>query len=1034
MDPTLTDPQSQSRARQVFAAGDLVAGRYEIVALLGQGGMGEVYHARDQMLGTDVALKTLRADRAAETVRLERFRREVQTARKVTHPNVCRLFELGFTDDGVPFFTMELCAGKNLRERLQRDGKMSLEAALPMVRQMAAALGALHKAGVVHRDFKQSNVMLDGERVVVTDFGLALATDASQDLTGSGELLGSAAYMAPEQVEGGSVGPATDVYALGIVMYEMVTGQQPFRAETPLATAMQRLTKPPPAPRAIAPAVGAHWNDIILRCLRRDPARRYATPDEVVKALESRPKLRVPWRPLIAFVLAAGALAGVRTLRRHSLGPRPTLAVARFADATGKAETAWLGTALAELVSTELGAGGEVRLVPAERVARAQRTLGDKPPSALAEAVESRLVLSGSYVPAADGSVRAQLVLEDAANGRNLARIDESGSDLNVVAARAGSRLRRELGLKDPEKGSGASLPRDPQAARLYAEGIERQRNFDALGAKAQLEQAIAIEPGFALLHLALADTLADLSEDHAAAAEAKKALALAHDLTRQERLRIEAQAARGDAQWDEAIRLYDAIFTFYPDDLEAGLALARAQDNAHRDKLAIQTVERLRRLPDGDDPRVDLEEAQAAQGLSDYERSGAAADRAIQKARARGQGRVVADALINKAHAFRYQGQIEPALAAATEAAQLYHQAGDRAGEGRSLVVLAIMALGRADADAGEKYAREAYALLQACGDRVDSAWAMMTLGRVQEHKGKLDDALTSFHQVEKIDHDLGAKGEEASALINAGVVYEFQGRLRESQAVMEKALALVREIGRRIDEVNALGNLTELSRFQGRLADAKSYIQQTLKIAREIGARDLIAQLLSISALIDTERGDLRAARAQIEDAKKMNAESKSEQTLNSIEGNESILLMEEGRPADALALDRASIPRLQKSGEIDNELSVRTGVIDALVAMGKKDEAQRELEAAAPLAGKTQMAMQRWGYEVSRGRVLAATGHRAEAMKLWRGILEECKRANYVDLALEIRLAMRQDLPALAKDARALGYVLIARKAQR
>src|SRR5262249_54213594 len=155
--------------------------------------------------------------------------------------------------------------------------------------------------------------------------------------------------------------------------------------------------------------------------------------------------------------------------------------------------------------------------------------------------------------------------------------------------------------------------------------------------------------------------------------------------------------------------------------------------------------------------------------------------------------------------------------------------------------------------------------------------------------------------------------------------------GRLRESQAVMEKALALVREVGRRIDEVNALGNLGELSRFQGHFAEGRTYIQQTLALARQIGTRDLIPQVLAISALHDLDHGDLRSARAQLEEAKKMNAESHSEQPRNAIEGTEMALLTEEGHPAEAVALGRAAIPRLVKSGEADDELSVRNGVID-------------------------------------------------------------------------------------------------------
>ena len=240
-----------------------------------------------------------------------RFKREVHLARQVTHPNVCRIYDVfrhkdaargaDTPADDVVFLAMELLHGETLSDRLRRDGPFSTAEILPLVDQMAAGLTAAHRAGVVHRDFKSHNVMLvkpthaDGEtRVVVTDFGLAWrsahneSTALSLAMSAENEISGTPAYMAPEQVEGGPVTPATDVYALGVVLYEMVTGAWPFVGETPLKMATARLHEPPASPRVHVADLDPLWEDTILRCLARRPDDRFASAADVVTALARR--------------------------------------------------------------------------------------------------------------------------------------------------------------------------------------------------------------------------------------------------------------------------------------------------------------------------------------------------------------------------------------------------------------------------------------------------------------------------------------------------------------------------------------------------------------------------------------------------------------------------------------------------------------------------------------------------------------------------------------------------------------------------
>jgi len=280
---------------------ELLAGRFSIVRFIARGGMGAVYEAEDLSLRTRVALKIIRSVLLADTSALERFRREVLLARRVAHPNVCHVYEFyeARTAEGVAvhFLTMELLDGDTLARRLRDRGRMSTPEALPLVLQMCDGLEAAHAEGVVHRDFKSSNVLLvqrratsgdsSSTRAVITDFGIArpLESGAEPALTGAAGMIGTPEYMAPEQVTGGAITPATDLYALGVVLYEMVTGQLPFTGDTPLAAAARRIHESPPAPHAVLPGLDRRWSAIILRCLSREPERRFRSATEVREAL-----------------------------------------------------------------------------------------------------------------------------------------------------------------------------------------------------------------------------------------------------------------------------------------------------------------------------------------------------------------------------------------------------------------------------------------------------------------------------------------------------------------------------------------------------------------------------------------------------------------------------------------------------------------------------------------------------------------------------------------------------------------------------
>jgi serine/threonine protein kinase len=249
---TSADPAADPAGPPALAPDAVLAERFRIVRFVARGGMGELYEAEDLELGERVALKTILPSIAARRNTLDRFRREVHLARRVTHPNVCRTFDLFHHREGdgdIAFVTMEFLEGETLADLLRRKKHLTPEEALPIAQQVASALSAAHDAGVVHRDLKAGNVLLvpgesDGKmRAVVTDFGLAVPAReeaGSGSLTATGHFVGTPAYMAPEQVEGKPITQATDVYSFGILLYEMMTGALPFEGGSPLAVAARR--------------------------------------------------------------------------------------------------------------------------------------------------------------------------------------------------------------------------------------------------------------------------------------------------------------------------------------------------------------------------------------------------------------------------------------------------------------------------------------------------------------------------------------------------------------------------------------------------------------------------------------------------------------------------------------------------------------------------------------------------------------------------------------------------------------------------
>ncbi|HSB62398.1 MAG TPA: serine/threonine-protein kinase, partial [Vicinamibacteria bacterium] len=293
-----------------LAPGTLVANRYRIRCQLGAGGMGVVYRAEDEELGVDIALKVLRPELADDLEWTERFRRELLLAREVTHKNVVRIHDIG-EGDGLRFLTMRLVEGQSLLEVLDKDGPLPVDRALRLFRQVAEALRQAHDAGIVHRDLKPGNVLLDADDTAyVTDFGIARSLEGD-GLTRSGIVVGTLGYLSPEQAAGLPADGRSDIYALGILLFETLTGRRPFPAAS-------RALEPVEAAAGRAPDVAdadvrvpAYVRRVIRRCLERSPERRYQGVGDLIADLDAKRAglFRRPPRP--AAVIAAAAVLAV---------------------------------------------------------------------------------------------------------------------------------------------------------------------------------------------------------------------------------------------------------------------------------------------------------------------------------------------------------------------------------------------------------------------------------------------------------------------------------------------------------------------------------------------------------------------------------------------------------------------------------------------------------------------------------------------------------------------------------------------------
>jgi tetratricopeptide (TPR) repeat protein len=1116
-----------------FSEGDLLCGRFRVERFIASGGMGELYAARDLELNEQVALKTIRSDIAADERIAQRFRREVQLARRVTHPNICRIFDLfqhhpAGARTPVDFITMELLEGETLAERLHRAGRYSPEEALPIVSQLASALAAAHAVGVVHRDLKTSNVMLlpargsAGPRAVITDFGIAHRLKPYHDghvtTALSGEVFGTPDYMAPEQIEGGAITPATDIYSFGIVIYEMLTGVRPFSEDTPIATALRRVSGPPPrTPRELIPELPPSWDAVVMRCLARQPQRRFPDAAAIPAALAGEASAhRAHRHTVLATVVAvAGVLALGAALWSDLRGspepgetpaataagspaPRRAVAVLGFRNLANRDDAQWLSTAFAEMLATELSAGESLRTIPGENISRMKVELGLQESDAYGPETLSRirrnlgtdLIVFGSYTAVGEGAnetVRFDIRLQNPRDEESMVLVSETGraDELFEVVSRAGRRLRERLAVAPTPADVDsvrAARPRSAESARLYAEGLDRLRRFDALAARTVLEQAIARDPEFPLAHAALGSAWDALGYDARALESARRAFELSARLPRADRLAVEGTYRELATSWADAIRIWDTLSTFFPDDVEYTLRLANAQISSGAPRDAIATIERFRRqFPDAADPRLDLAESNAAETLSDFKRAQAAATQAGAAAEALGANLLVAAARLRAGAAALRQGQRDSAVASFSQARELYASAGDRAGVARALNNLASAIGDGPDTQKTTALYEEGLAIARSVGEQDLVARLLNNLAIQHRRAGSLQTSLRLNEESLAIRRQIGDRTNIAISLNNIGNVLLDLGDLARASQHYEESAAMSREIGDRRGVARALHNAAESLKLQGEVARARTTNEEALAIRRTIddpaslatslyglgttlalqgdfaGATRLLNEGLAIDRKLERLRpiaytefqlgemalmsGNLAEARRRHQDALDLRVKLGEQGTAAESRTALAILALEEGRAADADQLVREAIPVFESQKAADNEAMARGTLARAMLAANRPGDARREAERAARLVDQSQNVLVRIPVAIDHAVVTAADDP-TRSQRALQALAAEAARRSLARYEFDARRAladverqMRAEgaaarLAALRAAAKARGFGLYTR----
>ena len=871
--------------------GTVLAGRFRIDRLLGIGGMGVVYLVTDLALGIPVAVKLLRPELARRPDAFERFRQELLLSRQVSSPHVVRIHDIA-QDAGRWLISMDAVDGQPLDKLLDSRPPLPVEEALGIARQIALGLSAAHARGVIHRDLKPSNILVDANGTAyISDFGIARLLGTS-GLTQTGAVIGTPEYLSPEQARAQPVDARSDLYALGLLLYEMLAGQPAFSGGTQAESLIQRLVGPPAPIRRQRKDVPAWVERLLDRLLRTNPAHRLQNADAVIKAIDRREVPR-DFRPRRRTWLAASALTLLAAVSifawqyqlfaTQALPPPNRLLVLPVENFTGEAALAAPLAAYGEQLRQSLATLPELVVVDGERVDQAIAQLG-LPDSQVGD-VETAAILR--EVPATQ-LLRPRLERKNRGY-RFSASLSRAGSpDIDVIAdARpdllaAADELTRDVAraIRPDGNFSVRLLPGRLPVLAQYGEGLLERRQGRIGPALEKFTAATGADPAYASAWLAQAQTAFQSAQLDVAANAAERGVQLAPPEPLRSALEQWKSLADGDLK--ASIAQQEARIKALPDDLDAMLRLAFLQGENGDYRAAIVNLRRLL-ARDGNDPRAwfllgkdsimhgDLRPAvdeYLVRALVLYKRSRNVFGEA-ETVNALGVG-------------FSRLGQTGEAAEQYRKAVELRRALGDRRGVASSLRNLAQLAIIQGRFDQAQAQLGEARLLFEALGDRNGLSAVDNELGLLAEERGDFTKALEAFRRMLRSREQAGDADGVAESLNNIGFANYQLGDYDSAQVFWQQALTAFTTLGDMNGIVRVQQNLGLLEIARGRWAESRRLLKTSLATAERQQMVEEAAVSRRNLAELELMEGHLAKALDQLDHAKTLFAQREDRRGL--------------------------------------------------------------------------------------------------------------------------------------------------------
>ena len=854
--------------------GDVLGGRYQILAVLGEGGMGTVYKAHDREVDLDVALKLIRPEMAAHPIILARFKQELLTARQVTHRNVIRIYDLSEID-GVKFITMEFVEGCDLHKLLLDNGKLDPEHAVGIMRQVCQALEAAHRAGVIHRDLKPQNIMQEKNgRILVMDFGLARSVE-SDGMTQTGALLGTIEYMSPEQAMGKHLDGRSDLFAVGLIFYELLTGKMPYKADTAMASLLKRNQERALPATEIDAGVPKGLSDIVGKCLERELEQRYQNVQELLADLDAwegkRPiaasvvvappaaSRAVPWKWIATAGVAAALLGGGWAFRgkfvstptaKVAAGPQVSLAILPFRNGSGDVKLDWLGATLADMLSTDVGQSAQLRTISSDRLHQVLSDLQISPgnnidPTTMARIAEfsnADTLVWGQYAKFGD-QIRIDATLRDLKRQRSIPVKAEAANEKELLPAIAqlAQTIQQNLSLPSDVllelktkslRPSSSSLP----ALRSYNEGLELVRQGNHLEATKRFEASIQADPSFALAYSRLGQTYSSLRNDEKAREYSQKAVDLSEKLPPPERYLIEANFAQVSNDYRKATESFENLEKVSPDDADVHFHLGELYESTGAfDKARAELGKVLAADPKRVDAllaagRVEIR-SNNPKGSLDYLNRGLTL--AVQLDNPDGKATI----LNAMGAAYEQLDKPEEALRNYQESLATKQRLGQKPGIALTLGNIARVqaTLGKPE-DAFKSY-QEAVKLQREIGDKKGLGITLINFGELYRDRSRFDDALKAYKESLQIQRVIGDENRQAICLNNIGIVYLSKGQPSDALTYYERALELRKKANIPSEVGETLHNLGDAALKAGDYSQSLDYHLQALQLFRSSG-----------------------------------------------------------------------------------------------------------------------------------------------------------------------------------------------------